>query len=134
MNTQTDKPIVFCGLEGNALPPTTITNWINDPITNIVHYHECCYEYNKLKKLEKEREIKIYMYKSKIYNWKCPHTQKYYDDKYNHLNDKRSDSLIPPPLVLRFVYPQCCMYDHALTYSRRHESNIPINIEDALRD
>lgn len=129
-----DKPIIFCGLEGNALPPTTSTHWRNDHITDIVHFDGCCSEYNKLKKLEKEREIKIYMYKSKIYNWKCPHTKEYYDNMYKQLSDKRENSSIPSPLILKFESPQCCMFDHALAYSRRNEFNIPINIEVALND
>ena len=134
MSTQTDESIVFCGIVRDALPPTTTMHWRNDPITNVVHYDGCCHKYDEIKKLEKEREIKIYLYKSKIYNWVCPHTQEYYDNLHKKLSDERKGTFIPPPLMLKFESPQCCMFDHSLTYSRMNESNIPINIEDALND
>jgi hypothetical protein len=127
-----DIPNIFCSK--TFLPPTTTRHW-KKSLDNIIHYDGCCPIYNELIKKEKEERIKIYLYEFKINKWVCPHTEKYYDDKFNKFNDNK-EKFAPPPLIFKYAWPECCMHDYELTYSQINQGNplIQFCIEDALND
>ena len=131
-----DMSNVFCCFENNKvfLPPTTTSHWRKAP-DNIIHYDGCCSIYNELKKKEKEERIKYYLYQCKVNDWKCHHTKEYYDEKFNKANVNK-EKFAPPPLIFNFAWPECCMNDHDLTYSRMKQKSPPIQVrlEDAMSD
>jgi hypothetical protein len=125
----------FCNIESpHVLPPTTDRHWRIAP-NNIIHWDGCCPIYVELKNKEKETKIKIFLYQSKINEWKCPHTEKYYDYLYKQADDKKEEGA-PPPLIFKRTWPECCMYDYDLSYKRTTQEKPPKQfcLEDALTD
>jgi len=130
-----DIPTIFCGNEGNNyykdfLPPTTCMHWRIAP-NKIIHYDGCCSIYEELIKKEKEVRIKIKLYEYKIYEWKCPHTEQYYKNKFNYDNERKEPDA-PPPLILKYTTPECCIYDPPISHVRR--KSVSFSIDDALND